>query len=364
MFYLKSITKYIFFLFLFFLILEIFSRILFKDFNENSIFINIDKNTRISKGIKTHFNQYKDIMVRVPYAKKNIDEKNKKTIWVIGDSVTNGYGVRFHETYYSYLDDLINLNNKKYNIISNSFYGSDFGDVKALVKGKIVDYAKSGDILVYQFHYNDLTDIAKYRIKLDNKKLPMRGGLDYFLNKSRNFRYEYLNRSTLIKVLNHYSSIIIRNTSGSCEERGTDALGPYTFAYSTKGFENESDQSWKKFEEDLIETKEILISKKIKFIVLIVPISIQIEHHQKLNKLKYDTSCGNFDPRQRLIDFFRKAEIKYADPTEMFEIRSNQFFKEGNPQTLFVQYDTAHPNSIGHYLMGLELYQKIKLLDY
>ena len=363
MVFLKSTLKYFFFLFILFLILEILSRFLFSDFNENSIFINIDKNTRISKGIKTHFNQYKDIMVRVPYAKKNIEEKSKKTIWVIGDSVTNGYGVRFHETYYSYLDDLINLNNKKYNIISNSFYGSDFGDVKALVKEKIIDYARPGDVLIYQFHYNDLTDIAKYQIKLDNDKLPFRGKLDYFINKSRNFRYEYLNRSTFIKVLNHHSSILIRNTTGSCEERGTDALGPYTFAYSATGYENESDQSWKKFKEDLLETKEILTTNNIKFVVLIVPISIQIEHHQKLNKLNYDISCGKFDPRQKLINFLKETKVEYADPTEMFKIRSNQFFKEGNPQTLFVQYDTAHPNSIGHYLMGLELFQKINLLD-
>ena len=79
MVFLKSTLKYFFFLFILFLILEILSRFLFSDFNENSIFINIDKNTRISKGIKTHFNQYKDIMVRVPYAKKNIVEKSKKT---------------------------------------------------------------------------------------------------------------------------------------------------------------------------------------------------------------------------------------------------------------------------------------------
>ena len=364
MFYLKSISKYFFFLILLFLILEIFSRFLFTDFNENSIFINIDKNTRISKGIKTHFNKYEDIMVRVPYSNKKLEKKYKKTIWVIGDSVTNGYGVRYHETYYSFLDDLINSNDKKYNIISNSFYGSDFGDVKALVKGKIINYGEPNDILVYQFHYNDLTDIAKYQIKLDDTKLPFRGRLDYFINKSRNFRYEYLNRSTLIKVLNHYSSILVRNTKGSCMERGTDALGPYTFAYSARGFEKESDQSWKKFEEDLIETKKILSTKNIKFVVLIVPISIQIEHHQKLNKLNYDINCGKFNPRQKLLKFLKNAEIEYADPTEMFEIRSNQFFKEENSQPLFVQYDTAHPNSIGHYLMGLELYQKLKLLDY
>lgn len=364
MIYLKSVSKYFISLVIIFIILEIFSRFLFPNFNENSIYINIDKNTRISKGIKTHFNQFKDIMVRVPYSKKKIDQRDKKTIWVVGDSVTNGYGVRYHETYYSYLSDFINSPEDKYNIISNSFYGSDFGDVKALVKGKIIDYAQSGDLLVYQFHYNDLTDIAKYQIKLDDTKIPFRGKLDYFINKSRNFRYEYLNRSTLIKVLNHYSSILVRDTEGKCEDRGTDALGPYTFAYSAKGFENESDKSWQKFKEDLLETKEILSTKNIGFIVLIVPISIQIDHHEKLNKLNFNAKCGNINPRKYLLDFLNKVQVEYADSTEIFNERSNQFVKEGNPKSLFIQYDTAHPNAIGHYLMGLEIYKKIKSLDF
>ena len=73
--------------------------------------------TFISKGIKTHFNQYKDIMVRVPYAKKNIEEKYTNSLTRLHTEITNNINFAngyFDATqkYFSISEDLLKLVNK------------------------------------------------------------------------------------------------------------------------------------------------------------------------------------------------------------------------------------------------------------
>lgn len=358
---LKATIKYISFLFLFFFLLELLVRFIFPNFNENQIFYNISEKKRVSKGINTHFDFFEDILIRVPEPnKKNLNLKSNRTIWVLGDSVTNGYGVRYNQTYYSYLKDFLSSNNYNFNIIPNSFYGANLNDIVTTLEEKIQKHIIPNDIIIYQFHYNDLTDLGKSNFKFNNSRLPMKTKLDYVLNKTRQIRYEYLNKSTLIKVLSHYASTTIRKTSGNCSDRGLDALGPYSYSYWLKGYEIESKKTWDKFEKDLIKIKNFSLKNNAHLLVLISPISIQIKYHENINKLNYDTNCGNKDARQLIVSLLEKQKIIFADPTEKFNIRSTEFYKENNFTPLFIQYDTAHPNDIGHYLMGLEIYQKIK----
>ena len=54
-------------------------------------------------------------------------------------------------------------------------------------------------------------------------------------------RFEYLHKSTFIRVLTHYASITKRKTSGDCKSRGIDALGQYTYSYGSLNYLDESD---------------------------------------------------------------------------------------------------------------------------
>jgi len=121
----KSVFKYILFLSIFFFLLELLARFFFPAFQANNIFYDIDKNYRISKGVHTYFNTYNGVTFRVQEYLERIKINKKKSVWFVGDSVTNGYGMTFNETYHSIFQDLINASEKKINTYAISSYGSD-----------------------------------------------------------------------------------------------------------------------------------------------------------------------------------------------------------------------------------------------
>ena len=108
----KIIRTFIFpllFLFIIFLILELISIKLFPEYSQNQIFKTNFKTekgfSRISKSKIQHFHYFKNLKTR---SKKNsidnVYNENLSTIWLFGDSVTNGYGLKYTDTYYHSLE--------------------------------------------------------------------------------------------------------------------------------------------------------------------------------------------------------------------------------------------------------------------
>ncbi len=54
------------------------------------------------------------------------------------------------------------------------------------------------------------------------------------------WRYKYLNQSVLFRVSQHYAGQLARKTTGTCLDRGLDALGPYTWSFGSTAYLNES----------------------------------------------------------------------------------------------------------------------------
>ena len=98
----KYIFNLLYLIFIFF-ILEFGTRIFFPEFSENNIFYDKNKFHRVSKGKNTYFQYENNTKFRVSKLNEKIIFNNKNSIWFLGDSITNGYGVNFEDTYYSLL---------------------------------------------------------------------------------------------------------------------------------------------------------------------------------------------------------------------------------------------------------------------
>ncbi len=353
----KFLVKYMIFIIFFLFICEITTRIFFPTFTENNIFYRESDYFRVSKGEKTYFKEFNNLLVRVKNPDQNLNFKENRTIWFIGDSVTNGYGVSFENTYYSFLKESLNDKNFKLNIFATGMYGHNYEDNLIYVEdlSKILN---KKDFVIYQFNYNDLIDIGSQKLKFSDKDIPSRSVLMKLINSTNKLRYKYLNYSSFFKFLQHHASIIVRDTKGSCAERGLNALGPYTYAFFADGYRDKSKLVWDAFKKDILNIKIIFDRSDINFVVLVVPISIQLKNHESINKLNYDLECSNLDPRKYLIEFLKENNIKYIDSTKAF-----LDFEISSKEKLFHSFDTNHPNEIGHKLISKSI-EKDLLTNY
>lgn len=339
---------------IFFLILEFFVRTAIPRFNYNAIFYEKNSSHKVFKGENTFL--FKDkisnkFLTRVK--NKNDDvffKKNKKRIIFIGDSVTLGFGVKFDDNYVELFKS--KLNDQNYQVIGYSNIGVNFIDVLDGISKDFIKNLNKGDTVIYQFNYNDIEPLNNIKKKLDNT---LYGNLlkKNFLNFHK-IRFKYLNHSSLIKFANYHFSLLTRKIKGNCHQRKLDALGQYTFAYSAKGYEEESKKVWLIFEKKINEIKTLLDEKNIRFYLLISPISLQLEKHEIVNKLKLDINCSLKDGHEQLIEVISKNKILNIDPLEAF--RQSQYHSS---KILFHEFDTNHPNKYGHEILANEVINKL-----
>jgi lysophospholipase L1-like esterase len=345
------IFKYLFFLIFFFICIEIFCRIFFKDYNDNNIFYDKNKFHRISKGFDS-FYKYTDITKEFKFRVKDKDSElmfneQIRSIWFVGDSVTNGYGVEYEDTYWQTVKRGLDKKDLNFNIYSVSSYGANYNEISSILDTMFKNYGKQNDIFIYQFNYNDILDILEDN-NLENNDIQKPSDLirNKLIRNTQEVRYKYLNHSTFFKILQHQASKIPYKTKGTCETRGIDALGPYTYAYFGKSFEKISQKLWNDYFAGIKKLNLIANEKKIKFYILISPISLQIKNHEKINKLNYDLGCSTVNARTYLISFLKKNYINYIDPYNNFQNEASNF------NILFHNFDENHPNKNGHKIIG------------
>ena len=244
--------------------------------------------------------------------------------------------------------------NNDFNVYASSEYNNNFKNTFSNLNNSLLRYLKENDVIIYQFNFNDIIEIAKVDPSFQDKDLT-NSGLINLINNTNKFRYKYLNHSTLLKYLQHHASIVARKTKGSCKERKIHALGPYTYSYFAKGFEK-NQKLWDVFIKDVKKTHSELNSLNIKFIVLIPPISLEVLSHSKVNKLNYDLGCSTINARDFIIKLLKDNKIDYIDTLPYF----NNFMKNNKSQLLFHPYDTNHPNEEGHELISQAIFEKLK----
>lgn len=357
-YYKKKYVFYICYLVLIFLIIEILTRIFFPEFNYKINTYSINKNHKVIKNINIYTKTIEEIgelHIRV----KNIEDINQlinlklkqKKIIITGDSVTEGYGVEFDEIYYN------KINKNDYRVLALSHFGLSFFDIFENIEKNLIKVLHPGDKLIYQFNFNDITPVNRVK---DNKKNNLHEGsrnfLRHFAKSIELLKYKYLLNSTFLKLLNYHASRYVKKIYQSCEKRGILALDQYSYSYFSKSFLDQSNLLWQEFEKKLIETNTFLNKKGIEFIILISPISIQLDNQGIVNSVfNIDLSCSGKNGRTFLLELLKKNKIRFIDPL----INMRKFAKEYKDVILFHEFDTNHPNKIGHKLIAEELNKNI-----
>ena len=336
---------------------EGFTRIFFSEFSKNQVFKKVSDYERVSGGKNQFFSKFQDLNYRISKSgEKAVLTNNKKTVWFIGDSVTNGFGLNFTDTYYFNLSKILESQGIELNFIATSNYGSNlYSAIDIFNKNK--NLFNDGDLIIYQFNYNDIIENPMTLLKNDkNNNISI---IQKLINKTARVRYAYLNRSTFLRTLQHYGGILTKKTSGTCENRGIHSLGPYSFAFGSKAFDKQSKKTWNFFNKNLELFNELSKANKNKLIVLLSPISLQIPYHEKNNILNYDLGCATIDPNLNMKNILNELKITYSDPLPLFQKVAKMDFDEKNPSPLFLLNDTNHPNAKGHLLLAYSLINKI-----
>lgn len=331
-------------LLLIFSILEIISRLLYPSL-VGEVFKNPKREFEngLTRGIvfwEGKFNQNTRLS-RVSHKEANINNSNPLFI-ILGDSISGGFGSAYEDIYWTRLQrkyDLDKRNKDKITFLSIGSYGNNLEDSDRQLNEFINNNNNSKiKYIFYQFNFNDVMPFSKQDIKAaESKKSP-------FLKFSE-IRYQYLNRSTFLRILQFYSTSLFRKTKGSCDERGLDAMGSYTWTFANKTFKKESMKFWENYENNLINISKIAKKNNAKFIIFTSPIIYDIDSkgvHPFYNRNNLDFSCATIDPKKKLKSIANNVGAQFIDPTQFVKDRFERRVREGNFTPFYFPGDNNH----------------------
>jgi len=386
----KSILASLLATLLFFAGLEITSRLWFPEFRGE---IHTSEKTL---GVNYFLSKY--VPGRVPYSDFLIN-LNKPLVLILGDSISHGYGQAYEDIYWVRLQRLmqLELGAQAPEFISLSYYGNNLSDSTNELKTFFHEHeeAKISEI-IYQFNFNDIvpeaysraglhkesdaisTSITKVAVPVNNKDHPSvlstnsvdtasNNTEESEFNLSRNdwfkklslWRSKYLNYSVFMRVAQHYAGAIVRKKSGTCEVRGLDALGPYTWTFGSRKYAKESEILWQNFAEALKQLVSMAEERHIKLSIVISPLLFDIDTaglHPYYNYLNYDFSCATISPRERLISIAKKLGVTLYDPTQFIKNSFDVRILEKNFSPFFFTADENHITPLVSSLMADYLY--------
>jgi hypothetical protein len=342
--------------------LELIFRELFPEF-KNEIF-----SESVTNGKQFWCTDFMGIKARVPYEGYNIKSANDTPIMLIlGDSISWGYGTAYEDIYWRKLERLMNLSaDSKIQVISLSDYGNNLSDSVKNLKSLFFKSGKKLPIkyIVYQFNFNDIMPFNQADLK-EGTHLKGIEHTDLF-KKFMIFRYKYLNRSVVFRVIQHYAGILKMKTRGTCEERGYDALAWYTWTFGAKPFKEQSELLWNKMIISLEELKGLSDMLNAECIIFISPILYDIDTrqvHPYYNKLNIDFSCATINPRKRLKTIADRLKIYFIDPEDYLKEHFDLRVREGNFEPFWFNGDDNHFTPVASQYIAEYIFKCIKTKD-
>lgn len=308
-------------------------------------------------GIRQYTATLNGLPIRGPFAGYEVDQ-TKPLLVVLGDSVSNGYGSAFEDIYWVRLQRLLNIADRStVHVVSLSGYGNNLSNsLTAITKLSSSGRSKIEGIL-YQFNQNDVTPYGREELRQTEGDGIVH---DSIFKKFAVWRYEHLNRSVFVRVVSHYAGVFARRTTGTCEERGLDALGPYTWSFGSRMYKAESEHAWKEFGEKLAELKALTDQMNVPLWIFVSPLVFDIDEqriHPYFNSTRLDFSCATSDPRERLGEIANRLGIAVMDPTAYVRRSFERRLKENNFTPYFFTADENHFTPvaaayIAEYLFG------------
>ena len=308
----------------------------------------------------------------------------KPLIIILGDSISQGYGAAYEDIYWAKAQRLLKLQlgDQTPTIVSLSYIGNNLNDSVRVLRNFLIQHPNAiVEKVIYQFNFNDILPeyysreaVQALRIREENRakanaisppnpNRPSPAPRQLSLSeKMTAWRYEYLNHSVLSRLTQHYAGRFARKTSGTCQARGLDALGPYTWSYGSEPFLAESEKLWAQFAVGLSDLQQTTAKLRATLSVLVSPLLFHVDtegKHPYYNHLKYDFSCARIDPSEHLRNIATRLKISVVDPTEYMRTSFNNRLKEDNFAPFFFTGDDNHLTPLGASLMGEYLYSAI-----
>ena len=317
--------------------------------NNNYFFYNLDSNIKI-----------RDPKYKYP--------DSTKKIYILGDSITKGFGLAYQDIFFSVTEQLLNnssQNSTQFQVIPFSLFNEHGSNLQSLLP-KFKSYVsknlnKENKLLIYQFNYNDIlpphslkdTGSKNFNYEYDTSKKHFFKKIIFWSGK---IRYEYLNKSAFLTFLQIKASNIINSKSSKCT---LNSLGPYTFAYGTKGFEKKSEKAWKNFELLLKNLKDFSEKNNFHLKVLIVPTILEFNNHFSSNPKDFNLNCSTIDANKKINNILKSTGINVVDPIKIMKSIENKYFLERNEKNFFISLDHNHLNELGSRIVGQYLFTKI-----
>lgn len=284
--------------------------------------------------------------VRAPYAGYKIEPKESPVIVIFGDSITNGCGSAYEDIFWVRLKRLLNNTaSSPIEVVGLASVGNDLSDAVKQLEELVSEKGKSINIkyVMYQFNFNDITLFGNSEIKAGAHLK----GIEHtpLFAKVAVLRYQYLNKSVFLRVLQYYTGIWKLKTRGTCEERGYDALKEYTWSFGCKPFQAESEELWQKFENSLKRFKEASDKIHANCSIFISPILYDIDpemRHPHIKEFNLDFSCATINPRKRLTEITQKLNIEIIDPMDYVKEHFENRVREENIEYFYFTGDDNH----------------------
>jgi lysophospholipase L1-like esterase len=295
-----------------------------------------------TQGVTFELSMLHGIRIRVPYAGARVDT-SRPLIVILGDSISIGYGTPYEDIYWVRMERLLNLNSQSpTTAVALAGYGNNLADSARALRQLSAASGVRLRTVIYQFNFNDVSPFN--RAALHGTHAEGAVGTDIFRTIAR-WRYEYLNHSVLFRVVQHYGGMMARRRTGSCEERGLDALGPYTWTYGSRAFKGEAERYWRQFEAELADVSKTTRELGADFVIFVSPLVFDVdrEHrHPYFNYLRHDFGCATIEPRARLRAVADQLRIEILDPAEYVRRGYEMRLKEGNFTPFFFTADENH----------------------
>jgi hypothetical protein len=320
-------------------IAEIAARLFFPEFR-GQLF-----SSQLSAGIQVARSDFKGFAVRVPRQGNTVDTSHPLAI-ILGDSISNGFGTSYDDIYWVQAARLLQVRNGNApNFVALAYFGNNLADSARAIEQLAREPGLKIDRVLYQFNFNDVTPFGRGALQGG----PTEGvaGSGWFKAFAR-WRYEYLNRSVFLRVVQHYAGMLARKTSGTCEERGLDALGPYTWSFGSRPFARDAEKQWQEFEAKLAAVKRSSDGAGATLAILVSPLVFDIDPrglHPYFNPLNFDFSCATIDPRLRLIAIASRLGIRVIDPAAQVRRGFDARVAEGNFTPFYFPGDENHFNA-------------------
>lgn len=315
---------------------EVASRLAFPEFAGH-----IHSDTR-TLGRQVWRAQVGDHSVRVP-APDHVPDMSRRAGIVLGDSISQGYGTDYEDIWWVQAARLLNIgSDRPITFVALAAYAANAGDSLARLEEALAARPVDVDLVLYQFNLNDVNPHDRAAIQRTPAGASAATGWAVTLAR---WRYEHLNRSVFLRVVQHYGGQLARNTSGTCESRGLDALGPYTWTYGSRPLKDEAEREWKAFEQRVEVMSTASKGAGARFAILVSPLVFDVDTrglHPHYNHLNLDFSCATIEPRQRLQALAKRLDAQLIDPAGHLRAGFEARVAEGNFTPFFFTADENH----------------------